>query len=35
MNIENQLKLNIIKEIDDQFVSEHSDIRRICKHLHK
>jgi hypothetical protein len=31
----NQLKLNIIKEIHDQSVSEHSDVRRICKYLHK
>jgi hypothetical protein len=30
-----QLKLDIIKEIHDQFVSEHSDVRRICKYLHK
>jgi aminopeptidase C len=30
-----QLKLDIIKEIHNQFVSEHSDIRRICKYLHK
>ncbi len=30
-----QLKLNIIREIHDQFVSEHSDVRRICKYLHK
>jgi hypothetical protein len=29
-----QLKLNIIKEIHNQFVSEHSDVRRICKYLH-
>jgi hypothetical protein len=30
-----QLKLNIIREIHDQFASEHSDIRRTCKYLHK
>jgi hypothetical protein len=30
-----QLKLNIIKEIHDQFASEHSDIRRTCKYLNK
>jgi hypothetical protein len=30
-----QLKLNIIREIHDQFVSEHSNVRRICKYLHK
>ncbi len=30
-----QLKLNIIREIHDQSVSEHSDVRRICKYLHK
>jgi hypothetical protein len=30
-----QLKLNIIREIHDQFVSEHSSIRRTCKYLHK
>ncbi len=30
-----QLKLNIIREIHDQFVSEHSDVRRICKYLQK
>ncbi len=31
----NQLKLDIIREIHDQSASEHSDIRRICKYLHK
>ncbi len=30
-----QLKLNIIKEIYDQFVSEHSNICRTCKYLNK
>jgi hypothetical protein len=30
-----QLKLNIIREIHDQFASEYSNIRRICKYLHK
>jgi hypothetical protein len=30
-----QLKLNIIKKIHDQLVSEHSSIRRICKYLSK
>ncbi len=30
-----QLKLNIIREIHDQSVSKHSDVRRICKYLHK
>jgi hypothetical protein len=30
-----QLKLNIIREIQDQSVSEHSDVRRSCKYLHK
>jgi hypothetical protein len=30
-----QLKLNIIREIHDQFASEHSNIRRTCKYLHK
>jgi hypothetical protein len=30
-----QLKLNIIREIHDQFVSKHSSIRRTCKYLHK
>jgi hypothetical protein len=30
-----QLKLNIIRKIHDQSVSEHSDVRRICKYLHK
>ncbi len=29
------MKLNIIREIHDSFASEHSDIRRICKYLHK
>jgi hypothetical protein len=28
-----QLKLNIIREIHDQSVSEHSDVRRTCKYL--
>jgi hypothetical protein len=31
----NQLKLDIIKEIHDQSISEHSNIRRICKYSHK
>jgi hypothetical protein len=31
----NQLKWDIIREIHDQSVSEHSDVRRICKYLHK
>jgi hypothetical protein len=30
-----QLKLNIIREVHDKFVSEHSDVRRTCKYLHK
>jgi hypothetical protein len=30
-----QLKLDIIREIHDQSVSEHSNVRRICKYLHK
>jgi hypothetical protein len=30
-----QLKLNIIRKIHDQSVSEHSNVRRICKYLHK
>jgi hypothetical protein len=30
-----QLKLNIIREIHDQSVFEHSDIRRTCKYLNK
>ncbi len=30
-----QLKLDIIREIHDQSASRHSDIRRICKYLHK
>jgi hypothetical protein len=30
-----QLKLNIIKKIHDQSVSEHSDVRCICKYFHK
>jgi hypothetical protein len=30
-----QLKLNIIREIHDQSVSEHSNIRRTCKYLNK
>ncbi len=30
-----QLKLNIIREVHDQLVSKHSNIRRICKYLHK
>ncbi len=30
-----QLKLNIIREIHDQSVSEHSNVRRTCKYLHK
>ncbi len=31
----NQLKLDIIKEIHDQSASEHSNVRRTCKYLHK
>jgi hypothetical protein len=31
----NQLKLDIIKEIHDQFVSKHLNVRRICKYLHR
>jgi hypothetical protein len=30
-----QLKLNIIREIHDQSVSEHSSVRRTCKYVHK
>jgi predicted metal-dependent hydrolase len=30
-----QLKLNIIQEIHDQSVAEHSDVRRTCKYLNK
>jgi hypothetical protein len=30
-----QLKLNIIREIHDQSISEHSDMRRTCKYLSK
>jgi hypothetical protein len=30
-----QLKLDIIREIHDQSVSEHSDVRRICKYFQK
>ncbi len=30
-----QLKLDIIKKVHDQFVWKHSNIRRICKNLHK
>jgi hypothetical protein len=30
-----QLKLNIIREVYDKFVSEHSDVRRTCKYLNK
>ncbi len=30
-----QLKLNIIKEVHDKFVSNHSDVRRTCKYFHK
>jgi hypothetical protein len=30
-----QLKLNIIREIHDQTVFEHSDVRRTCKYLNK
>ncbi len=29
------MKLNIIKEIHDQSVSKHSNVRRICKYFHK
>jgi hypothetical protein len=31
----NQLKLDIIRKIHDQSVSEHSNVRRICKYFHK
>jgi ribosomal protein S17E len=31
----NQLKLDIIREIHDQSVSEHSNVRRTCKYLNK
>ncbi len=31
----NQLKLNIIREVHDQFASKHSNVRRTCKYLHK
>ncbi len=31
----NQLKLNIIREVHDQFASKHSSVRRTCKYLHK
>jgi hypothetical protein len=31
----NQLKLDNINQIDDQLVSEHSDVRRTCKYLSK
>jgi hypothetical protein len=31
----NQLKLDIIRKIHDQSVSKHSNVRRICKYLHK
>ncbi len=31
----NQLKLNIIRKIHDQSVSEHLNVDRICKYLHK
>jgi hypothetical protein len=30
-----ELKLNIIREIHDQSVAEHSDVRRTCKYLNK
>jgi hypothetical protein len=30
-----QLKLDIIKEIHDQSISKHSNVRRICKYLYK
>jgi hypothetical protein len=30
-----QLKLNIIRKIHDKLVSEHSNVRRTCKYLHK
>jgi hypothetical protein len=30
-----QLKLNIIRKIHDQFAWEHSSVRRTCKYLHK
>jgi hypothetical protein len=30
-----QLRLDIIKKIHDQFASEHSNVRRTCKYLHK
>jgi hypothetical protein len=31
----NQLKIDIIKKIHDQFASEHSNVRCTCKYLHK
>jgi hypothetical protein len=31
----NQLKLDIIRKIHDQSVSEHSNVRRTCKYFHK
>ncbi len=31
----NQLKLDIIRKIHDQFASKHLDVRRTCKYLHK
>jgi hypothetical protein len=31
----NQLKLDIIRKIHDQSTSEHSNVRRTCKYLHK
>jgi hypothetical protein len=30
-----QLKLNIIREIHDQSVAKHLDVRRTCKYLNK
>jgi hypothetical protein len=35
MSESDQLKLDIIKEIHDQSAFEHSNVRRICKYLHK
>jgi hypothetical protein len=31
----NQLKLDIIRKIHDQFASEHLNVRRTCKYFHK
>jgi hypothetical protein len=30
-----QLKLNVIREVHDKSTSEHSNVRRTCKYLHK